>query len=138
MLFRSQVRRAPANISAFTFGPGLDELGISIGGGRSPAAATLDGPIGQEDAADAPGYVAPSGSVGAAQKARATPAEFLSAGDGSPEQTGPPAASLAPRPQNDGRPVHAGAFDASEGTPLDPLRNKTYDLNYAKTVPAIQ
>jgi UPF0755 protein len=29
------------------------------------------------------------------------------------------------------------AFDASEGTPLDPLRNKTYDLNYAKTVPPL-
>jgi len=29
------------------------------------------------------------------------------------------------------------AFDASEGTPLDPLLNKTYDLNYAKTVPAL-
>ena len=42
----------------------------------------------------------------------------------------------APQPQNDGR--AARAFDASEGTPLDPLRNKTYDLNYAKTVPAIQ
>ena len=29
------------------------------------------------------------------------------------------------------------AFDASEGTPLDPLLNKTYDLNYAKTVPSL-
>jgi UPF0755 protein len=29
-------------------------------------------------------------------------------------------------------------IDASEGTPLDPLLNKTYDLNYAKVVPAIQ
>ena len=27
-------------------------------------------------------------------------------------------------------------YDASEGTPLDPLRNKTYDLSYAKVVPA--
>ena len=27
------------------------------------------------------------------------------------------------------------AFDASEGTPLDPLLNKTYDLSYAKTIP---
>ncbi|MGH6831010.1 MAG: endolytic transglycosylase MltG, partial [Methylocella sp.] len=45
----------------------------------------------------------------------------------------------AQRPQNDGRAARAaGAFDASAGTPLDPLRNKTYDLNYAKTVPAIQ
>ncbi len=28
-------------------------------------------------------------------------------------------------------------YDASEGTPLDPLLNKTYDLSYAKVVPAI-
>jgi UPF0755 protein len=27
-------------------------------------------------------------------------------------------------------------YDASEGTPLDPLRNKTFDLSYAKVVPA--
>jgi UPF0755 protein len=134
---KSEAKRA-ATVSAFTLGPGLDELGISVGGVRSPAAATLDGPIGGEDATDAPGYVTPSGSVGGAQKARATPAEFLSAGDGSPEQTGAPAAPPAPQPQNDGPAVHARAFDASKGTPLDPLRNKTYDLNYAKTVPAIQ
>jgi UPF0755 protein len=29
-------------------------------------------------------------------------------------------------------------YDASEGTPLDPLRNKTYDLSYAKVVPTLQ
>jgi UPF0755 protein len=29
-------------------------------------------------------------------------------------------------------------YDASEGTPLDPLLNKTYDLSYAKVVPALQ
>ena len=32
-------------------------------------------------------------------------------------------------------PAHPKIIDASEGTPLDPLRNTTYDLNYAKTVP---
>ena len=35
-------------------------------------------------------------------------------------------------------PLPTGAhrvFDASEGTPLDPLLNKTWDLNYAHTVP---
>ena len=38
----------------------------------------------------------------------------------------------------DAAPAHvARAFDASEGTPLDPLRNKTFDLNYAKTVPPL-
>jgi UPF0755 protein len=35
----------------------------------------------------------------------------------------------APRPR---------AFDASEGTRLDPLRNKTFDLNSAKAVPALK
>ncbi len=29
-------------------------------------------------------------------------------------------------------------FDASEGTPLDPLKNKTWDLNSAKTVPVLK
>src|SRR5271166_5364990 len=29
-------------------------------------------------------------------------------------------------------------YDASEGTPLDPLLNKTYDLSYAKVVPTLQ
>jgi UPF0755 protein len=30
------------------------------------------------------------------------------------------------------------AFDASEGTPLDPLLNTTYDLTYAKVVPSLK
>ncbi len=129
--------KTPANISAFTLGPGLDELGISMGGVRSPAAARLDGPIGQEDSADAPGYVTSSGSVGGARKARQEPPGLGPGGDGLPDKSERAAASPAPRPQTDGSPVHARAFDASEGTPLDPLRNKTYDLNYAKTVPLI-
>ena len=29
-------------------------------------------------------------------------------------------------------------FDASEGTPLDPLLNKTYDLSYGKVVPTLR
>jgi UPF0755 protein len=41
-----------------------------------------------------------------------------------PVSTLPPTASGKPR-----------IYDASEGTPLDPLRNKTYDLSYAKVVP---
>ena len=32
-------------------------------------------------------------------------------------------------------PVRPRAFDASEGTRLDPLLNKTYDLSYAKVIP---
>jgi UPF0755 protein len=37
----------------------------------------------------------------------------------------------------DNPPPRARIFDASEGTPLDPLRNRTYDLNYEKTVPPL-
>jgi UPF0755 protein len=133
--------KSTANISAFTFGPGLDELGISIGGVRSPAAATLDGPIGQEDAADAPGQniTLPASAGGRAeQKVRPAGPGLGPGGDDLPDESKRAGTSPARQPQNDGRAVRAGAFDASEGTPLDPLRNKTYDLNYAKTVPPIQ
>jgi UPF0755 protein len=34
-------------------------------------------------------------------------------------------------------PRNIRAFDASEGTALDPLRNKTFDLSYSKTVPPL-
>jgi len=133
--------KTTANISAFTLGPGLDELGISVGGVRSPAAATLDGPIGAEDAADAPGQdvTFPASAGGqAGQNARPARPGLALGSDDLPDKSEGAAASPAPRPQNDGWAVHARAFDASEGTPLDPLRNKTYDLNYAKTVPSIQ
>ncbi len=46
--------------------------------------------------------------------------------------TPPSAALVAPVPAG----TQPRAFDASEGTTLDPLLNKTYDLNYAKAVPA--
>ena len=42
-----------------------------------------------------------------------------------PNQVAPGTASGKPR-----------IYDASEGTALDPLLNKTYDLSYAKVVPA--
>ena len=47
-----------------------------------------------------------------------------------------PAAPTSPQPLTaSGRPR---IFDASEGTRLDPLLNKTYDLSYAKVVPPMQ
>ena len=131
--------KSPANISAFTLGPGLAELGISVGAVRSPAAATLDGPIGQEDATDAPGrdITFPASAGGQAeQKARPARPSLGPGGDDLPDESEGQGTSPAPQPQNDGR--AARAFDASAGTPLDPLKNKTYDLNYAKIVPPIQ
>ena len=47
-----------------------------------------------------------------------------------------PAAPASPEPPTaSGRPR---IFDASEGTRLDPLLNKTYDLSYAKVVPPMR
>jgi len=43
-----------------------------------------------------------------------------------------PAAAAEPKAS------HSRAFDASEGTALDPLLNKTFDLTYAKVIPALQ
>jgi len=55
----------------------------------------------------------------------------------SPEEAAAPAGAetpiaLAPTPQR----VRPRAFDASEGTSLDPLRDRSWDLTSAKTVPA--
>ncbi|HEY8381079.1 MAG TPA: endolytic transglycosylase MltG [Microvirga sp.] len=54
--------------------------------------------------------------------------------------TGDPAA--APAAPGAGQPPARGGrtrgFDASEGTPRDPLRNRSYDLNSAKTVPPLR
>jgi UPF0755 protein len=45
--------------------------------------------------------------------------------------------AAAPAPQPPTASGHPRIFDASEGTKLDPLLNKTYDLSYAKVVPPL-
>jgi UPF0755 protein len=53
-----------------------------------------------------------------------------------PANAAAPAQAASPQPPTaSGRPR---IYDASEGTRLDPLLNKTYDLSYAKVVPAMQ
>ena len=51
-----------------------------------------------------------------------------------PTRVGAPA--LAYQPSGDVQ--RSRAFDAVEGTPKDPLRNKTFDLTTAKTIPALR
>ena len=50
------------------------------------------------------------------------------------QDAAPPAGATA-LAATGGRPFRPRAFDASEGTPLDPLRDKSWDLTSAKTVP---
>jgi UPF0755 protein len=108
-------------------GASLDSLGAIITGvnDEPPAQAFPD-----EQGPDAPAQPVASVPLSAAaladQKARI--ARYVDAGAADPRVAGLDAPA--------GAPARPRAFDASEGTPFDPLRNKTYDLNYAHAVPA--
>ncbi len=82
------------------------------------------------DISDRPMASAPMSAAALAdQKARI--ARYADGGVGAPRLAGldePVAAAPSPRPR---------AFDASEGTPFDPLRNKSYDLNFTHAVPSL-
>ena len=108
-------------------GASLDSLGAIITGvnDEPPAQAFPD-----EQGPDAPAQPVASVPLSAValadQKARI--ARYVDAGAADPRVAGLDAPA--------GAPARPRAFDASEGTPFDPLRNKTYDLNYAHAVPA--
>ncbi|MGO9674040.1 MAG: endolytic transglycosylase MltG [Methylocella sp.] len=121
--------------SALALGPGLAELGISLRG--AVGAIDLDGPVSDSESAEGP-------AAAGADRRAATPAQALSRADAGPAQSAAPQQTeVAPHadriasaaPAGEGRAVHASIIDVSEGTPLDPLLDKTYDLNTAKTVP---
>ncbi len=109
--------RPPAN--AYAFGPGLEKLGLSIDG-PGAVSSPLDGPISsekgpelevsEENGGALPGMERPGG-----------PNDGLVIAIRAAEHAAP-----------------ARHLDPSAGTPIDPLKNKTYDLNYAKTVPQLQ
>jgi UPF0755 protein len=72
------------------------------------------------------------------QKARA--ARYgVAAGDDTlaPSAAAAPGAEREPPPDAAGGPRVIKVFDASEGTALDPLKDKSWDLNSAKTVPSL-
>jgi UPF0755 protein len=85
-----------------------------------------------------------SAKLRAEQKARAVklglsagsdqlPADVIEDRAAAAEETPAPAATASALPA---RPSRPRAFDASEGTALDPLRDKSWDLSSPKTVPA--
>jgi UPF0755 protein len=110
-------------------GASLDALGAVITGvnDEPPAQAFPDDP-GPDDAAQPVASVPLSAAALADQKARI--ARYVGAGAADPRVAGLDAPA--------GAPARPRAFDASEGTPFDPLRNKTYDLNFAHAVPAFE
>ena len=105
-----KTKMASATVGTFAVSPGIDAMGISIKGARPSAADSLDGPVSSVSDDAAP----------------SSPGDKLANGP-TPEQM---AAAVGRKP-----PEHPKIFDVSEGTPLDPLKDKGYDLNSAKTVP---
>jgi UPF0755 protein len=119
-------------------GPGvktLEELGAVVAGvndgpaegftfGNDDPPGTTTGPVGSAPLSPAmlADEKAREAKYGTVTLASTTPADTPAP---APVQMSPGTASGHPR-----------IYDASEGTPLDPLLNKTYDLSYAKVVPA--
>jgi UPF0755 protein len=109
------VARSPKPLEGFSMGPSFDQLGISVPGpnGAASAADTLDGPSPPVQASDIAQDL-----TGPVSMARRGDQKTAQASNGQPA-------------------VHA-IYDASEGTPMDPLLDKTYDLNHPKSVPPLK
>ena len=123
--------------SAFALGPGLDELGIKVRGVNDSPLDGTSADLGDDTAAGDPNSYPVPAVRRSEQKARA--AKFgLATGDDRPPPQMFDAVPAPPLPVNPQAQARSRAFDASEGTRIDPLRNKTFDLNSAKTVPSFR
>ena len=129
--------KAPSALANFSLGPGLEELGFSLAGAAPRSRVLLDGPIDMaaEDDSEIDTTVVPvSANRRAEQKAKAVRYGATAGDDRLPPDE--PRAVSAYASVQPGAATGKRILDASEGTPLDPLRNRTWDLNSAKSVPA--
>ncbi len=110
--------RSDKPLKGFTMGQGVDDLGLTVpdAKGRLSASDALDGPAPPVDPAE----------VAQAQAQNVN--GFLSV----------EARRAAEAKAHGGQQVAHAIYDVSEGTPLDPLLDKTYDLNSPKTVPSLK
>jgi UPF0755 protein len=129
---RSAVDSALASLSSAAGPNSIEELGAVVAGvNDAPSEGDAFADAGQAGAASDPvASVALPPAMLADQKAREARYGTPALADSSSAQ-----APVAPQPTASGRPR---IYDASEGTKLDPLLNKTYDLSYAKVVPTLQ
>ena len=124
---------AGGSLSAAKLGKGAMDSVVVLGVNDPPPGADDPGAPANDDIA-ASASTAPL-SPAALADLRARAARY---GDGQLLTANIAAASAAPTQPMVATPAgaRARAFDASEGTRLDPLRNKTYDLFFSKDVPA--
>jgi len=119
----------------------IDEIGGVVAGVNDapPEGMAFDDQAGVTGTAGSVSSVPLSPAMLADQRAREAKygtAPLASASSGVLTVAQTPAAPPSPQPPTaSGRPR---IYDASEGTRLDPLLNKTYDLSYAKVVPPMQ
>jgi UPF0755 protein len=131
--------RSAKPLSGFSVGQSVDALSISVPGanGRPSAADSLDGPADTIQASDLASdkSMFPAEARRFEQKLHPNPvrAAGLAPGADQPLDAGK-FAPAAKAPDS----AHPAIYDVSEGTSLDPLLDKTYDLNHPKTVPAIK
>jgi UPF0755 protein len=115
--------RSLAPATALALGPGVSELGLSLAAGPPRAADLLDGPA-TPPMADGEGEAA-NLTIAPLDERRIAEMQARAARLG-----------LQPAVADPGlRATRTRVVDASEGTRLDPLRNKTWDLNSPQTIP---
>jgi UPF0755 protein len=132
---RGEAERPPLGTFAnFNLGPGVENLTLAIASG--PMAPALDGPIDAEENGAVDPAIVPM-SAGRLSEMKARSAKFGPSGDDTLPLINEPIVSAYAPSELTGRTASGAAriLDASEGTALDPLRNKSWDLNSAKTVP---
>jgi len=118
----AQARAAPGKLTASFDDPGIKVRGVD-------ADDTLDGPMNEPTSAEL--YPVPAKTL-ADQRAQAAKLGLPAAATSAP--TAETAVSAVQPAQSAGLPRKPVAFDASEGTQFDPLRNKSWDLNSPKSV----
>ncbi len=126
------------SLAGFSLGPGVSDMSLNVA--SAPGRPQIDGPVdGADDDPTIDRSIIPvSANRRAEQRARAAKYGASAGDDVLPADAEPPAMASAFAAVRSGAPAANGApriFDASEGTALDPLRNKSWDLNSTKTVP---
>ena len=152
LVARPGIKAASPRPDPASYTASLDTMGFAFTDGeakKTSAVDLLDGPITESPAA-ATSSVAqtptpatqPAATLAAHPVAtRATRAASLdingaNGGADHPDLFADPDGDAAPAAPTKVPPSHPKIYDASENTPFDPLRNKSFDLNTAKTIPS--
>ncbi len=133
-------RKAASMPDPAVFAAGVDGLALSVDDAAAAAkgSSVLDGPSDGPSMPETARASPPRAADVVAAHPVATRAAALDAKDpGHVDLFAEPEGGVAPvKVASRTPPLHPKIFDASQGTALDPLRNTSYDLNSAKSIPA--